>query len=178
MLFLASAISYIDRQTVSIVAPLLAREFHLDNEQIGRILSAFLLAYTFGQLLAGRFRDWIGSRRGLAISIGLWSLANALTATVTRFPGFVFFRFLLGLGESGNWPGGVKVITEWFPPEERAFAGGLFTSGASVGAILAGPMVGAIAHYWGWRAAFILTGSLGFLWMAVWLAVRTRLEAG
>src|SRR5260370_4502064 len=98
MLFLASAISYIDRQTVSIVAPLLARDFHLDNEQIGRILSAFLLAYTFGQLLAGRFLDWIGSRRGLAISIGLWSLANALTATVTRFSGFVFFRFLLGLG--------------------------------------------------------------------------------
>ena len=170
MLFAASAISYIDRQTVSIVAPILAREYHLNNEQIGRILSAFLLAYTFGPLLAGRFLDWIGSKIGLAISIGLWSLANILTATVTRFAGFVFFRFLLGLGESGNWPGGVKVVTEWFPPRERAFAGGLFTSGASVGAIIAGPLVGGIAHYWGWRAAFVATGSLGFIWMAVWLA--------
>jgi len=172
MLFLASAISYIDRQTVSIVAPLLAREFHLDNEQIGRILSAFLLAYTVGQLLAGRFIDRAGSRAGLAISIGLWSLANVLTATVSRFFGFVFFRSLLGLGESGNWPGGVKVVTEWFPPEERAFAGGLFTSGASVGAIIAGPLVGGIAHYWGWRAAFVVTGSLGLVWMAGWLLIR------
>src|SRR5262249_19273039 len=94
MLFLASAISYIDRQTVSIVAPLLSREFHLNNEQIGRILSAFLLTYTFGQLLAGRFLDWAGSRAGLALSIGIWSLANVLTGAVNRFFGFVFFRSL------------------------------------------------------------------------------------
>ena len=169
MLFAATVISYVDRQTVSIVAPALSDQFHLTNEQIGRMLSAFLLAYTFGQLGAGRFFDWIGSRAGFAISIGLWSAANVLTATVTRFGGFVFFRFLLGAGESGNFPGGVKAIAEWFPPEERAFAGGLFTSGASVGAIVAGPLVGSIAHYWGWRAAFLVTGSLGFLWLAVWL---------
>src|SRR5579862_2195274 len=148
MLFAATVISYVDRQTISIVAPALSDQFHLTNEQIGRMLSAFLLAYTFGQLGAGRFFDWIGSRIGFTISIGLWSLANILTATVTRFGGFVFFRFLLGAGESGNFPGGVKAIAEWFPPEERAFAGGLFTSGASVGAIVAGPLVGSIAHYW------------------------------
>jgi ACS family hexuronate transporter-like MFS transporter len=171
MLFLASAISYIDRQTVSIVAPLLSREFHLDNEQVGRILSAFLLTYTFGQLLAGRFLDWAGTRSGLAISIGLWSLANVLTGAVSRFVGFVFFRSFLGLGEAGNWPGGVKAVTEWFPPEERAFAGGLFTSGASVGAIIAGPLVGAIAQHWGWRAAFAVTGSLGLVWIIGWLFV-------
>ena len=171
MLFAATVISYVDRQTISIVAPALSDQFHLTNEQIGRMLSAFLLAYTFGQLGAGRFFDWIGSRTGFAISIGLWSLANILTATVTRFGGFVFFRFLLGAGESGNFPGGVKAIAEWFPPEERAFAGGLFTSGASVGAIVAGPLVGSIAHYWGWHAAFLVTGSLGFLWLAVWLAL-------
>lgn len=171
LLFLASGISYIDRQTVSIVAPLLAREFHLDNEQIGRILAAFLLAYTFGQLVAGRVLDWAGSRIGLAISISVWSLANVLTATVSRFFGFIFFRFLLGVGESGNWPGSAKVIAEWFPVKERAFAGGVFNSGASIGAIVAGPLAGSIAHYWGWRAAFVSTGALGFLWLVPWLLI-------
>jgi ACS family hexuronate transporter-like MFS transporter len=171
MLFLATGISYIDRQTVSIVAPLIAKEFHLNNEQIGRILAAFLFAYTFGQLIAGRFLDWAGARIGLSISIGVWSLANALTATVSRFFGFVFYRFLLGAGESGNFPAGVKVIGEWFPAEERAIAGGVMNSGASVGAIAAGPLAGTIAQYWGWRAAFLITGSLGFVWLVPWLFI-------
>jgi len=171
LLFVATVISYIDRQTISIAAPVIVKEFHLNNEQLARILSAFLVAYTFGQLVAGRFLDWIGSRAGFSIAITIWSLANALTALVTRPWGFVFLRFMLGVGESGNFPGGVKVVTEWFSPRERAFAGGLFTSGASVGAILAGPLVGTITYYWGWRAAFVVTGSLGFIWLIGWLIV-------
>ena len=169
LLFLASVISYIDRQTISIAAPAIAKEFSLTNEQLARILSSFLFAYTFGQLLAGRFFDWIGSRRGFAISITVWSAANTLTAWVTRPWGFQYLRFLLGVGESGNFPGGVKVLTEWFQPKDRAFAGGLFNSGASTGAILAGPLVGTVTHYWGWRAAFLVTGSLGFVWLIGWL---------
>ena len=124
------------------------------------------MSYTFGQPLAGHFFDRVGSRIGFAVSIGVWSLANMLTATVTAFRGFVGCRLALGLGESGNYPGGVKVVGEQFSPQERSFAGGVFTSGASVGAILAGPLVSNIAGYWGWRAAFLLTGGLGFLWLA------------
>jgi ACS family hexuronate transporter-like MFS transporter len=169
LLFFASVISYIDRQTISIAAPAIAKEFSLSNEQVARILSAFLFAYTFGQLVAGRFFDWIGSRWGFTISISVWSAANTLTAWVTGPWGFQFYRFLLGVGESGNFPGGVKVLTEWFPARERTFAGGLFNSGASTGAILAGPLVGTVTHYWGWRAAFLVTGSLGFIWLAAWL---------
>jgi ACS family hexuronate transporter-like MFS transporter len=168
MLFTASVIAFIDRQTLSIVAPILATEFRLNNEDVGRILSAFLLSYTVGQLLAGRFFDWIGSRIAFTVSMGVWSLANILTAGAGGFWGLASCRFLLGIGESGNFPGGVKVISEWFPKSERALAGGLFTSGASVGAVLAGPLVGTIAHHWGWRAAFAATGSLGFLWLAAW----------
>ena len=168
-LFLATVISYIDRQTIAIAGPVIAEEFSLTNEQFARIISAFLFAYTFGQLFAGRFFDWTGTRIGWAICITVWSLANALTALVNRVWGFEFLRFMLGVGESGNFPGGVKVITEWFPPWERAFAGGLFTSGASVGAVLAGPLVGTIIHYWGWRTAFVVTGALGFVWLLGWL---------
>jgi ACS family hexuronate transporter-like MFS transporter len=169
MLFLASAIAYIDRQAFSIVAPIVTQEFKLGAEQLGRILAAFLLAYTFGQLLAGRFFDRVGSRFAFAVSIGVWSLANALTALATGILGFACCRFALGLGESGNFPGGVKVVSEWFPQQQRSFAGGLFTSGASAGGLLAGPLVSSIADRWGWRAAFVLTGSLGFLWLAGWL---------
>jgi MFS transporter, ACS family, hexuronate transporter len=168
MLFAATTIAYIDRQTFSFVAPIVSEEYGLSNEQVGRILSAFLMSYTLGQPLAGRFFDWVGSRIGFAVSIGVWSLANMLTATVTGFRGFAGCRLALGLGESGNYPGGVKVVGERFAPQERSFAGGIFTSGASVGAILAGPLVSSIAWYWGWRAAFILTGGLGFLWLAGW----------
>ena len=169
LLFLATVISYIDRQTMAIAAPVIAKEFNLSNEEIGRILSSFLFAYGAGQLVAGRVLDLIGSRIGLALSIAWWSLANMFTAAVTRPWGFSVLRFMLGIGESGNFPGGVKVVSEWFPSHERAFAGGLFTSGGSIGAIVAAPLVATLIHYWGWRTAFIATGSLGFVWLAFWI---------
>ena len=129
MVFAATTIAYIDRQALAFVAPIVAGEYGLSNKQVARMLSAFLMSYTIGQPLAGRFFDWVGSRIGFAVSIGVWSLANMLTATVTGFRGFACCRLALGLGESGNYPGGVKVVGEWFPPEERSFAGGIFTSG-------------------------------------------------
>ena len=171
LLFLATAISYVDRQAISIVAPVVMKEFSFDNRTLANILSAFVFAYTFGQLGMGRFFDWVGSRCGFAISIGLWSLANALCALVTQSWGFQVLRFLLGIGESGNFPGGIKVISEWFSAKERPFAGGLFTSGASIGAIVAGPLIGSVTGYWGWRAAFLLTGVLGFVWLMLWLVM-------
>jgi ACS family hexuronate transporter-like MFS transporter len=171
MLFLASAIAYVDRQAFSIVAPIVTEEFDLSGEQLGRILAAFLLAYTFGQLLSGRFFDRVGGRVAFAVSIGVWSLANALTAAASGVAGFASCRFALGLGESGNFPGGVKVLSEWFAPRERTLAGGVFTSGASVGGLLAGPLVASLAERFGWRGAFVATGSLGLLWLAGWLLV-------
>jgi ACS family hexuronate transporter-like MFS transporter len=178
MLFAAATIAYIDRQTFPFVASTVQKEYGLSNEQVARIFSAFLMSYTLGQPLAGHFFDRVGSRVGFAVSIGVWSLANMLTATVTRFRGFVGCRLALGLGESGNYPGGVKVVGEQFSSEERSFAGGIFTSGASVGAILAGPLVTNIAGHWGWRAAFIVTGGLGFLWLAGWwFLARTHSKA-
>jgi ACS family hexuronate transporter-like MFS transporter len=168
MLFAASVICYLDRQTLSLVAPLVTKELRLNDEQLGQILAAFLTAYTFGQLAAGRLFDLIGSRIGFALSIGVWSLANTLTSLVGGFWGLASCRFVLGLGESGNFPGGARVITEWFPPEERAFAGGFFASGASIGVIVAGPVVVTIADRWGWRTAFAVPGLLGFLWLAGW----------
>ena len=116
MVFAATTIAYIDRQTLSFVAPIVAEEYGLSNKQVARMLSAFLMSYTIGQPLAGHFFDWVGSRIGFAVSIGVWSLANMLTATVTGFRGFACCRLALGLGESGNYPGGVKVVGEWFPP--------------------------------------------------------------
>jgi len=176
MLFVATVISYIDRQTMSIAAPVISKEFRLNNEEVARILSSFLIAYGVGQLVAGHLLDLIGSRIGLAASIAWWSLANVLTAFVTQPWGFSFFRFMLGLGESGNFPGGVKVVTEWFPLRERTFAGGLFTSGGSIGAIVAAPLVATLVHYWGWRTAFVATGSLGFIWLAGWLLLYNTPE--
>lgn len=167
----ATVISYIDRQAIAIAAPVITREFSLNNKQLAQILSSFLIAYTFGQLAAGRFFDWIGGRKGFTISVGFWSAANAMTAWATGPFQFSIFRFLLGLGEAGNFPGGIKIVAEWFSPRERAFAGGLFASGASLGVIVAAPLLGMLIHAYGWRSAFYLTSTLGFLWVAAWLSI-------
>jgi ACS family hexuronate transporter-like MFS transporter len=176
LVFAATVVSYIDRQTLSVTSPVIAGEFKLDNQQLAGILSAFLITYTFGQPLAGCFFDWVGNRVAFSVAIAVWSLANVLTALVTRPWEFGLFRFLLGIGESGNFPGGVKVISEWFPARERPLAVGIFSSGGSVGAVLAGPLVGTVTHYWGWRPAFVVTGSLGFFWLTVWLMLYPRPE--
>jgi len=176
LLLAATVINYLDRQTLSVLAPLLRDLYHLSNTDYARIVFAFMLAYTLMQAGSGRIMDWLGPRRGFSLTIVWWSVAAMLHAVANSALHFGLFRFLLGLGEAGNWPGGVKVVSEWFPARERAFAIGLFNSGSCLGAVVAPPLVTWIALTWGWRAAFLLTGALGFMWLAAWLILYRRPE--
>jgi ACS family hexuronate transporter-like MFS transporter len=169
LLFLATLINYIDRQTLSVLAPLLREKFHMSNTDYSRVVFAFLLAYTFMQSGFGRIMDRLGTKRGFSLAIIGWSVAALLHAGVNSTFQLGICRFLLGAGEAGNWPGAVKAIAEWFPAKSRALAIGFFNSGSSLGAVIAPPVVAWIALHWGWRAAFLLTGLLGFLWLIAWL---------
>jgi len=168
MLFLVTVSNYIDRQAISIVAPVISSQFHFTNSDIAMIFNAFLIAYTFGQSFSGVFMDWIGSKRGFCILVVMWSVASILTAFARSVFSFSCFRSLLGISESGNFPGGIKVVSEWFPERERSTAVGLFVSGASIGAILTPPLVAFLVVHFGWRLAFVLVGIPGLLWVWWW----------
>jgi ACS family hexuronate transporter-like MFS transporter len=168
LLLIVTIISYIDRQAISITAPVLAAQFHFSNVQIATIINAFIVVYMVGQLLAGRFIDRVGAKFGFSLLVTAWSLAAALTSLGSSTLTFSAFRAALGLAEGVNFPGGVKVIAEWFGPRERATAVGIFTSGASIGAILAPPLLAYVIVTFGWQAAFILTGIPGLIWVFFW----------
>jgi MFS transporter, ACS family, hexuronate transporter len=174
--FLATTINYIDRQCFSVVAPAISKEFGFSNSDYSSIVSSFLIAYTIMQAASGGIIDRIGTRLGMALSITLWSLAGGLHAFGNGLWSFRIFRFLLGLGEAGNWPGATKVVSEWFPARERGLAVAIFDSGSSLGGILAPPLVAAVTLRYGWRPAFVITGVLGFLWLWLWLRVYRRPE--
>jgi ACS family hexuronate transporter-like MFS transporter len=176
LLFLATVINYVDRQCLSVLAPVLLEEFGMTAGDYSRILSAFMLAYLIMQTGSGRLMDWVGTKAGFALCILWWSVAAMLHAAARSALHLGLFRFLLGLGEAGNWPGAVKAIAEWFPARERAFAIGLFNSGSTVGATVAPPLVAWLALGYGWRNAFLITGSLGFFWLALWLFLYQRPE--
>jgi ACS family hexuronate transporter-like MFS transporter len=169
--FLATVINYLDRQTLSVVAPVLREEFHMSNVVYSRVVFAFLLAYTIMNGVSGPLLDRLGTRLGYALSMAWWSAAAVLHAFATGPWSLGLFRFLLGMGEAGNWPGGVKVVAEWFPVRERALASGIFNSGSAVGAIVAPPLVAWIVLEWGWPQAFVVVGTSGFLWLLVWWPV-------
>ena len=171
LLFFATTINYVDRQVLGILAPTLQREIGWSESQYGAIISWFTLAYAIGLLGMGRVMDWIGTRRGFAGAIVVWSFAAMAHALAHTVNGFSAARFALGLGESGNFPAAIKTVAEWFPRRERAFATGIFNAGTNVGAIVAPLLVPWIALTWGWRWAFVVTGALGFLWLVVWLVV-------
>lgn len=172
--FLATVLNYIDRQTLSVLAPTLKEECGITDLQYGMIISAFLFAYTLSNGVSGALVDRIGTRLGYALFVTWWSVAGMLHA-VARGPwSFGACRFLLGVGEAGNWPAAVKMVTEWFPPQERTLAAGIFNSGAALGAIVAAPLVAWIAIESGWRAAFLITGGLGFVWVAAWWCICRR----
>ncbi len=171
LVFWATAINYLDRQTLSVVAPLLIDQFKMTNVTYSRVISAFMLAYTIMGGVSGPLIDRLGTRVGYALTTAWWSIAAMLHALATGSWSLGIYRFLLGMGEAGNWPGGVKVVGEWFPASERALASGIFNSGSSVGAILAPPLVVWIVLHFGWRAAFVFLGATGLVWVAVWLRV-------
>ena len=160
-----------DRQVLSILAPTLQRELSWTESQYASVVYSFTLVYAFGFLLAGRWLDRVGVRRGFATAVVVWSLAAIGHAFARTTAGFSVARAFLGLGESANFPGAIKSVGEWFPKEERALATGIFNAGTNTGAILTPLIVPWIALTWGWPWAFVITGSLGFLWLIAWLAL-------
>ncbi len=177
--FWATVINYLDRQTLSVAAPVLREQFHMSNVDYSRVVFAFLLAYTIMNGVSGPLIDRLGTRLGYALCIAWWSGAAVLHAFARGALSLGAFRFLLGMGEAGNWPGGVKVVAEWFPTRERAMACGIFNSGSSVGAILAPPIVAFILLNMGWRAAFLGVGAVGFIWLLFWWPIyRTPAPSG
>ena len=171
MLCSASTLNYLDRQTLSVLAQTIQRELGLSTVQYSYITTSFLVSYTVMYAVSGRLMDLLGTARGFTLFVSGWSIANMLHALARSVVQFSFFRFLLGATEPANFPGGVKAVSEWFPMKERALAVGIFNSGTAIGAALATPVVSAIALAWGWRPAFVITGALGFIWVAIWLVV-------
>ena len=166
LLFLSTVINYIDRQTLSVLGPTLKDQYHWSNADFALIVISFRVAYTVGQAGAGRFLDAVGTRTGLTVSVAFYSIAAMLTSLASGLRSFCFFRFLLGAGEAGNWPGATKAVAEWFPRRESGWAVALFDSGSSIGAAIAPLLVIGLLHTFGtWRPAFLITGSLGFLWL-------------
>jgi ACS family hexuronate transporter-like MFS transporter len=171
LVFVATAINYLDRQALSVVAPVLIDLYHMSNVTYSRIIFAFMLAYTIMNGVSGPLVDRLGTRRGYALTAAWWSASAMLHAIIVGPWTLGIFRFMLGMGEAGNWPAGVKVVTEWFPVRERALASGIFNSGSAIGAILAPPLIVSIVLRYGWRSAFLLVGGCGFVWLGIWLLI-------
>ncbi len=166
LLFLSTVINYLDRQTLSVLGPTLKDQYHWTNSDFALIVISFRVAYTLGQAGAGRFLDAVGTRTGLTVTVAFYSIAAMLTSLASGLRSFCFFRFLLGAGEAGNWPGATKAVAEWFPRRESGWAVALFDSGSSIGAAIAPLLVLGLLHTFGtWRPAFLITGALGFLWL-------------
>ena len=176
LLFFATTINYVDRQVLSILAKTLETQIGWDTIQYAWITAAFQATYAIGLLSAGRLMDRLGTRKGYALAIGVWSLAAM--AHAAAFSAFTFgvARAMLGLGEAANFPACIKTVAEWFPKSERALATGIFNSGTNVGAAVAPLVVPWLTITYGWQAAFISTGALGFIWLVFWLAIYSRPE--
>jgi ACS family hexuronate transporter-like MFS transporter len=169
LIFFATLINYIDRLTISVLAPVITTDLHLTNTEFGGIVFWFLLAYTISQGLSGKLYDRVGTKKGFVYSILLWSVAAMSHALARGLASLSVFRFVLGLGEAGNWPGAAKTVAEWFPIRERAFGMAIFNSGAALGSVIAPPLIVWLSLNYGWRTTFIATGSLGFVWLIFWV---------
>ncbi len=168
LLFFATTVNYLDRIVLAVLIPEIRKELHIDDLHYGYITTAFQLAYTAGFLFAGKFIDWAGTRIGYLASMLWWSAAAALHATAGSTVTLGFWRFLLGLGEAGNFPSAIKSVAEWFPKKDRAFATGIFNAGTNVAATIGPPILVAINAAYGWRAAFLITAGLGIFWVPLW----------
>ncbi len=168
---LATVINYIDRGALGILWPEIKAEFGFSNQDYANIFGVFVLAYAFGQTIFGKIFDWLGTRIGFVLSIGVWSIATALHAFGSSVVTFQLFRIILGVAEAGNWPGASKANAEWFPVKERALAQGIFNSGAAIGGILSPIILALLAAFLGWKAIFIVIGFIGLLWLVPWLII-------
>jgi MFS transporter, ACS family, hexuronate transporter len=177
-LFCSTAINYINRQTLSVLAPVISKEFHLSHTGLSNIFSAFQFAYAGMWLVGGIFLDIVGTRIGLSIAVVWWSIVSVLTSFVNSASSLGALRFMLGMGEGVNWPGASKAVAEFFPAHQRSVAVAIFDSGSSVGGAVAALTIPWIAIQFGWRAAFTFSGILGLLWLALWLSVYPRGSTG
>src|SRR4029079_13048498 len=168
MLFASTAINYMDRQTLSLLAPYLKTSYHWTNSDYANLVIAFRVAYAIGQTLCGRWMDRVGTRLGITISVAFYSLVSVLTPLANGLFTFMGFRLMLGFGESANWPAATKAVSEWFPAKERALATAFFDSGSSIGGAISPFLWCVIYFHWGWRPAFVVPGVLGFVWLLVW----------
>jgi MFS transporter, ACS family, hexuronate transporter len=171
LLFLSTVICYIDRLTISILAPVLKQDLDLTNVQYAAITSWFLVAYSIFQTIFGGVYDKFGTKKVFSVAIVFWSIAAGLHAFANGFKSFASFRFLLGIGEGGNWPGSIKAIAEWFPAKQRALGLSIVNTGAALGSVVAPPLIVWLQMSYGWKTTFIATGLLGFAWLLLWLLV-------
>lgn len=184
LLCLASALNYLDRQTLSVLIGTIKQELQLTNASYGAINAWFLASYGVMYAVSGRVMDVIGTRKGFVVFVTGWSVANMLHVLATTVGQFSFFRLLLGAFEPGSFTGGVRAVSEWFPMKDRALAVGIFNAGTAIGSLAAAPVVSFIAVQLDWRAAFVVTGLLGFVWVAAWWRLyqlpqmHPRLSAG
>jgi MFS transporter, ACS family, hexuronate transporter len=171
LIFLATVINYIDRQTMAVLKNSIAADVGLSNTEYAEVQNTFLIFYGISQMVSGRIYDLIGTRMGFVFSIVVWSFAAVMHAFSNSAGTFRLWRAVLGFGEAGNWPGAIKAASEWFPVKERALAVGIFNAGASVGGAVAAPIIAGLGVAYGWRTTFIVTGLLGFGWLLLWLLI-------
>lgn len=174
LLFAATAINYVDRQMIGLLKPTLEQEFGWSETTYADIVFYFQLAYAIGYIVFGNIVDRIGARAGYAVAFVIWTAAHMLHGAARSAVQFAMVRFLLGIGESGNFPAGIKAVTEWFPKKERAFATGVFNAGANVGAVITPLIVPFLTLTYGWQAAFVITGAGSLIWLVAWLALYRR----
>ena len=174
---LATVINYIDRSTLGLMWPSISKDLGMNKEDYAVILNAFMIAYAVGQSVSGKLFDKVGTRIGYVIAIGLWGVSSFMHSFAKGIFSFGAFRVTLGLGEAGNWPGAVKSNAEWFPIKERAIAQGIFNSGASLGSVIAPPLVAALWAAFGWQTTFMIVGTFGILWLVPWLIINKKLPA-
>ena len=175
LIALATVINYIDRSALSVLWPDIVEELFPDESALERkqiyanISIVFILSYAFGQAIFGKIFDWVGTRLGFVLSIGVWSLATAAHALAQGVLSFSIFRAILGVAEAGNWPGAAKSNADWFPTKERALAQGIFNSGAAIGGIIAIPLIAYLTVYFSWQMVFVVIGLVGLLWLIPWI---------
>jgi ACS family hexuronate transporter-like MFS transporter len=177
VLFLSTVVNYIDRQTLSVLAPDIKNEFGWNNQTFALLIISFRIAYALGQTASGRFLDTVGIRKGLSATVAFYSVSAMMTSLATGLKSLCAFRFLLGAGESANWPGATKTVAEWFPRSESGWAVALFDSGSSIGGAVAPFLAYWIYHVsGGWRSAFLITGTLGLLWIPLFRSIYRKPE--
>lgn len=176
LLFVATGLSFLDRQVLSIAIIRIQEEFGITDVQYGMVNTSFLISYALMFTLGGWLIDRVGGKLGLALSVGVWSVANSLHAVMTSFTQLLTFRFLLGMGEGGCFPGAAWTVYRWFDKKERALANGIAIGGSAIGAVIAPPLTIWLSARYGWRGGFLIPGLTGILWVIVWLLIPWKKE--